>query len=107
MADYRLKMGDTLDIDIALNGGSADSGVTYRMGGNDVRVATINTAGVVTPVAPGLAVVEALNSSNTVVRRFTVQVVSAAEAAVHETGNVDVELSGSNLPVVRPELELE
>lgn len=107
MADYRLKMGDTLDIDISLNSGAADSGVTYRMASNLTNIASVSSSGVVTPVAAGLAIVEAVNSSNVVVRKFSVQVVTAAEAALYEAGGVNVELAGSPLPIVHPDLELE
>lgn len=107
MADYRLKIGDTLDIDISLNAGAADSGITYRMANNVTTVASVSSSGVVTPAAAGLAVVEAVNASNVVVRKFSVQVITAAEAALYEAGGVNVELSGSPLPIVHPQIELE
>lgn len=82
---YDLAIGSTLNIDVALNGGAADSGVTYAVAPGCESVISVNAStGVVTPAAAGVGVVLVKNASNAVVRRIAVSVVPAAEKTIRE-----------------------
>jgi len=83
MADFRLKMGETVDINTSISGGADDSGVTYEVAAGFTSLASVNAAtGVVTPIAPGMVVINAKNSSNVVVRSISIEIVTAAQATL-------------------------
>ena len=86
MADYRLRMDDTLSIDTNYNGAGDDVGITYAIAAGFENFATINAAnGTFVPVAPGLVVVEIKDSAtNSVLKRVAVEIVANAKADLEE-----------------------
>jgi hypothetical protein len=107
MADFRIKLDQSLTINISLNNGSPNADITYRMADN-LGIASITSAGVFTPIKAGLAVVEAIHQTK-VIRRFTVQVLSAGEVAALEQNNLTVEIvgSGSSIPLPPRNVDVE
>lgn len=82
MADFRLKMGETLDINTSIGANSPDVGVTYSVGSAFASVVSVGAGGVVTPIAPGMAIVEARNADGVLLRSVSVEVVSVAQATL-------------------------
>lgn len=82
MADFRLKMGETLDINTSIGASSPDVGVTYSVGSAFSSVVSVGVGGVVTPIAPGMAIVEARNADGVLLRSVNIEVVSVAQAAL-------------------------
>lgn len=86
MADYRLRMDDTLSIDTSYNGAGADVGITYAIAAGFENMASINAAnGTFVPAAPGLVVVEIKDSAtNAMLKRLAIEIVANAEATLEE-----------------------
>jgi hypothetical protein len=83
MADYRIKLTDTINFNVDFNNTGADVGITYTLPGDFANKATLTSAGLLTPSEPGMLVVEARNADGNLLHRFTVEVL-AAEAAAFE-----------------------
>ena len=80
MADYRLKMGDTINFNVAIGTGSPDVGVTYTLPGEHANSGTLSAGGLFTPSRAGLVIVEARNADGLILRRFSIEVVGTGEA---------------------------
>jgi hypothetical protein len=108
MAEFRLKMGDTLDINVATGANAPDFGITYELVGSSTALATISSAGVVTPTHPGLITVNAKNNAGTVLRTLLIEIVSVGQASfdtVADTGVYDVALEAVlSSPEVHPDI---
>jgi hypothetical protein len=73
----KLGLGSTLDLNVSVNGGQADSGVAYEALGGKF---TVNASGVVTPVSAGVGVVVVKETAtNKVIRKIAIAVMEAAE----------------------------
>jgi len=108
MADYRLKMGETLDINVTIGAGSPDAGVTYELVGSSKDLATISSAGLITPAHPGMITVNATNASGTLLRTFLVEIVSSDQATFEISalagGHTVVFSAALSNPEVQPQI---
>jgi len=64
VADYDLKFSDQLDLNVYIDNGAADAGVLYSIPGHMSQLAAVDAAGVVTPLKPGLVMVEARENAD-------------------------------------------
>lgn len=84
MADFELRFSDKLDLNVALDGGGDDQGVTYEMPVSFLEYAEVSASGVVTPKKPGVILVYAKDASGHVAREFIIQIMSDAEAKLNQ-----------------------
>lgn len=88
MIRFRTRVSDTLDLNVALEGGPADQGLSYTIASESLRrAATINAAtGLLTPTAPGVGIVEVRRLDNSlVVQRVLVRIDSDSQYAYDGT----------------------
>jgi len=107
MADYRIKLTDTINFNLSLGGMSPDVGITYSLPGDFANSGTLTAGGLFTPSATGLTVVEAKNASGVVIRRFSIEVIPVAEATLEEavganTASVNPLVKSPTSPAVIP-----
>jgi hypothetical protein len=77
-----LQVGEQLDINAAYDGGAVDSSVQYSVPVSMQDVITVSSAGVVSAVSEGTAVVEIKDTSGNLLRSVVFQVLSAADFAI-------------------------
>lgn len=80
MADFEIKFSDKVDLNVAIDGGANDTGVTYSIPDSMKTLATVDAAGVVTPIRPGVVLVEARDASNNILKKFIVVIKQDAQA---------------------------
>jgi hypothetical protein len=84
----KLSMGKTLDLNFTLNGGAVDSGLFYSISPGSNAFISINAAGVITPIALGVAVVYVKDASGNLLYEETVEVISSVQDAANTSNTV-------------------
>jgi hypothetical protein len=96
-----LQVGEQLDINAAYDGGAVDSSVQYSVPVSMQDVITVSSAGVVSAVSEGTAVVEIKDTSGNLLRSVVFEVLSAADFAVQsdlDMGITDLSVETAEVP---------